>query len=151
MLLTAVNPLDDNKNVTVYLLVMGLESMNEQDPVRTTTLDLLDGTYVIQQRGNSAKKISFRGTIPIGGPRSLTGTWQWERLLFIKNQRCELSGEDLDRPLNGYISGTPTMEKPDLRDGIPIQRRWRFEFTVEYTEPVDPDLNRGGTALGARN
>ena len=116
------------ENAAIDLAAMGQESQDRGAPVRLAVVLLTDGSWGLQHRGRAAPVRNFRGAFFPGSPAEA----EWDRLM--ENVTAHMDLVDVRMGVEtviarGYVSGTPRLEDPDVRNGVPVWRRWRFAFT----------------------
>ena len=113
---------------SIDLAVMGQESGDRGAPVRLAVVLLTDGSWGLQPRGLGAPVRNFRGAFFPGTPAEA----EWDRLMEHLTVNMDLVDVTMGVETviaRGYVSGTPRLEDPDVRNGFPVWRRWRFAFT----------------------
>lgn len=123
------------ESTTVDLVLMGHGSGGQDQPVREASIELTDGSWVLQYRGLGAPRRDFRGEFIPGG----TAEAEWTKMYSLPGQILELvetSGNTETVIARGRISGSLRIEDPDVRNGVAIWRRWRFSFLELRPTPL---------------
>ena len=116
------------ETASIDLAAMGQESQDRGVPVRLAVVLLTNGSWGLQPRGRAAPVRNFRGSFFPGSPAEA----EWDRLMENLTVRMDLVDVRMGVETvtaRGYVSGTPRLEDPDVRNGFPLYRRWRFSFT----------------------
>ncbi len=136
---------------SIDLAVMGQENHDRGTPVRLAVVLLTDGSWGLQPRGRGAPVRNFRGAFFPDTPAEA----EWDRLMEALTMPMDLVSvrDGVETVIaRGYVSGTPRLEDPDVRNGIPVFRRWRFAFTERppsaLPEPPADNLPPPDTGVG---
>ena len=115
---------------TVDLIRMGWSGGGDPDePVRTAVIDLVDGQWALQDRGGSAPRRNFRGEFIPDDPDDPAAEWAKLRLLKGKELSLVETTNGAERVVGkGRLIGSLRLETPDVRNGRPVWRRWRFSI-----------------------
>ena len=119
-----------SKKGTVDLRKMNIKSRRRGTPTNTATSPLIDGKWLTQERGQNAPKWTLTGEFPSTHVKpTSTGKAQWDTL--VNNLReewdlIEVVGGSQTTLATCLVEGTPSIEEPDLINGLPIYSRWRI-------------------------
>lgn len=115
--------------VTVDLVVMGYESGGRDEPVREAEIPLTDGKWATQYRGESAPRRNFRGAFVPNTEIGDAAAAEWAKMSGLKGKELEIV-EVTDGAETvvgkGCFVGALRIEDPDVLQGKPVWRRWRF-------------------------
>ena len=127
-------------SVSLDLRLLGLDRVSEQQAVRVGEMQLLDRSYVLQDKGLGPRSWEVAGAYRQADARAVAA---WSQLMVLKNEpnpenrRLVLSQfvrgpdaliERTERLGQVYITGTPRRSWVELVNGIPRTYRWQLKL-----------------------
>lgn len=112
----------------VDLREMGRTPGDDTAPVRTAQINLLDGSWVIQAKGQSAREWTLQGTYYASSANAA----RWAAIMGLREPGATAVLSEIDEDGNAvdlatvHMSGSPRRTEVELLNGRPVAYRWRL-------------------------